>query len=164
MPNHMILLVEDSAGDARLMREAFQACNEFIRLQVATDGLEAMAFLRQEGPHADSQRPDLILLDLNMPRMNGLQVLAEVKADEALRSIPVVVLTTSEAEADIAASYDLQVNCYLIKPADLDEFEGLVKGINDFWIKKARLPSQSRSTRPQRSEAHETAIVGASEA
>jgi CheY-like chemotaxis protein len=159
----MILLVEDSAGDARLMREAFRACNESVRLQIATDGLEAMAFLRREGPHADSQRPDLILLDLNMPRMSGLQVLAEVKADEALRSIPVVVLTTSEAEADIAASYHLQVNCYLIKPADLDEFEALVKGINDFWIQKVRLPSQSRSTPPRPSGVHEPAVAGASE-
>jgi two-component system, chemotaxis family, response regulator Rcp1 len=149
MQNHLILLVEDNPGDARLMQEAFRACNGSIRLQVASDGLEAMAFLRQEGPDVDSLLPDLILLDLNMPRMNGLQVLAEVKADEALRSIPVVVLTTSEAEADVAASYDLQVNCYLIKPADLDEFEGLVNGINEFWIKKVKLPSPNRNSKPR---------------
>jgi two-component system, chemotaxis family, response regulator Rcp1 len=166
MQSHLVLLVEDSAGDARLMQEAFRACNGAIRLHIATDGVEAMAFLRQEGQHADALRPDLILLDLNMPRMHGLQVLAEVKEDDLLKSIPVVVLTTSEAEADIAASYELQVNCYLIKPAELDEFEGLVNGINDFWMKKVRLPPQKRKPDLPRTSASETveADAGASPA
>jgi two-component system, chemotaxis family, response regulator Rcp1 len=160
MQTHLVLLVEDSPGDARLMQEAFRASNKSIGLHVATDGVEAMTFLRQEGQHRDAQRPDLILLDLNMPRMHGLQVLAEVKADDLLKSIPVVILTTSEAEADIAASYQLQVNCYLIKPAQLDEFEALVSGITDFWTTKVRLPSRMRKIDPRPSVAHTTVAAG----
>jgi len=135
-----VLLVEDSPGDVRLMREIFREANLQIRLSVATDGIEAIAFLRREGAHADAPRPALILLDLNLPRMDGRMVLAAIKADESLKTIPTVILTTSEAEEDIAKSYQLQANCYLSKPVQLDDFESLVKSINDFWLTKAKLP------------------------
>ncbi|MGA8808104.1 MAG: response regulator [Thermoanaerobaculia bacterium] len=137
-----ILLVEDSPGDVRLTREAFRDANETIHLHVATDGVEAMAFLRQEGVHANAPRPDFILLDLNLPRMDGREVLSLIKADDHLKTIPTVVLTTSVAEADIVKSYQLQANCYLSKPVQLDAFESLVKSINDFWLTKAKLPRQ----------------------
>jgi CheY-like chemotaxis protein len=139
MPIH-VLLVEDSPGDVRLTQEAFREANVTIKLHVALDGVEAMAFLRREGDHADAPRPDLILLDLNLPRMDGREVLALIKGDDNLRSIPTVILTTSEAEADIVKSYDLQANCYLSKPVQLDSFVGLVKSINDFWLTTAKLP------------------------
>jgi len=127
-----VLLVEDSPGDVRLTREAFRNANRAIRLHVASDGVEALAFLNQKGVHADSPRPDLILLDLNLPRMDGREVLAQIKADENLKSIPTVILTTSAAEADIAISYRLQANCYLSKPVQLEAFESLVKSITIF--------------------------------
>jgi CheY-like chemotaxis protein len=139
MPIH-VLLVEDSPGDARLTQEAFREANVTIKLHVAPDGVEAMAFLKREGDHADAPRPDLILLDLNLPRMDGREVLALIKGDDNLRSIPTVILTTSEAEADIVKSYDLQANCYLSKPVQLDSFVGLVKSISDFWLTTAKLP------------------------
>ena len=139
MPIH-VLLVEDSPGDVRLTQEAFREANITIKLHVALDGVEAMAFLRREGDHADAPRPDLILLDLNLPRMDGREVLALIKGDDNLRSIPTVILTTSEAEADIVKSYDLQANCYLSKPVQLDSFVGLVKSISDFWLTTAKLP------------------------
>ena len=104
-----------------------------------------MAFLRREGTNADAPRPDLILLDLNLPKMDGRQVLAHIKADDSLKTIPTVILTTSEAEADIAKSYQLQANCYLSKPVQLDAFEGLVKSINDFWLTKVKLPQQEQN-------------------
>src|SRR5580692_8237250 len=129
-----VLLVEDSAGDVRLMREAFREANREIRMHVASDGLEAMAFLRRTGIHADAPRPDLILLDLNLPKMDGREVLAMVKQDRALKTIPTVILTTSDAAADIAKSYELQANCYLRKPVELDKFEKLVRSINEFWL------------------------------
>lgn len=135
-----VLLVEDSPGDVRLTQEAFREANRTIRLHVAADGLEAMAFLRQEDVHAGAPRPDLILLDLNLPKMDGREVLAHIKADGALRTIPIVILTTSDAEVDILKSYQLQANCYLSKPVQLDEFENLVKSINDFWMTKVKLP------------------------
>ena len=138
-----ILLVEDSPGDVRLTQEAFREANMEIRLHVAADGLEAMAFLRREGIHARAPRPDLILLDLNLPRMDGRQVLALIKDDSDLKSIPTVILTTSAAEADIVKSYQLQANCYLTKPVQLDAFETLVKSINDFWLTTAKLPQQA---------------------
>jgi len=141
-----VLLVEDSPGDVRLTREAFRDANSTIHLHVAADGVEAMAFLRHEGNHAFSPRPDLILLDLNLPKMDGREVLAHIKEDEGLKTIPTVILTTSDAEADIAKSYQLQANCYLVKPVQLDNFENLVKSINDFWLTKAKLPPQ-RQTR-----------------
>ena len=137
-----VLLVEDSPGDIRLTLEAFRDTNPLIRLHVANDGIEAMAFLRQEGVHASAPRPDLILLDLNMPKMDGRQALAHIKQDERLKTIPTVILTTSEAEGDIVRSYQLKANCYLNKPVQLDAFENLVKSINDFWLTMATLPPQ----------------------
>jgi chemotaxis family two-component system response regulator Rcp1 len=137
-----VLLVEDSPGDVRLTREAFREANRSINLHVASDGVEAMAFLRKLGRHAGAPRPDLILLDLNLPKMDGREVLAHIKEDPDMKTIPTVILTTSDAEADIATSYQLQANCYLSKPAQLDEFEALVRSINDFWLTKARLPQQ----------------------
>ena len=141
-----ILLVEDSPSDARLTQETFRDINRSIHFHVAYDGVEAMAFLRREGVHVQAPRPDLILLDLNLPKMDGREVLALVKADQSLKTIPTVILTTSEAEADIVKSYQLQANCYLSKPLQLDAFESLVKSIDDFWLTKVRFPQQ-RQTR-----------------
>src|SRR6202158_5448013 len=140
-----VLLVEDSSGDVRLTQEAFRDANMSIHLHVASDGVEAMAFLRHEGVHVKAPRPDLILLDLNLPKMDGRQVLAHIKADESLKTIPTVILTTSEAEADIVKSYQLQANCYLSKPAPLEAFENLVASINDFWLTRAKLPRQGKN-------------------
>jgi CheY-like chemotaxis protein len=139
-----VLLVEDSPGDVRLTQEAFRNANRAIHLHVAADGIEAMAFLRREGAQAGMPRPDLILLDLNLPKMDGREVLALIKEDENLKTIPTVILTTSTAEADIVKSYQLQANCYLTKPVQLDEFESLVKSINDFWLTKVKLPQQAQ--------------------
>ena len=141
-----VLLVEDSPGDVRLTREALHDANPAIHLHVAFDGVEAMAFLMREGIHASVPRPDLILLDLNMPRMDGREVLALIKAHEGLKTIPTIILTTSEAEADIVKSYQLQANCFLSKPVQLEAFESLVKSINDFWVLKAKLPHESGRT------------------
>jgi chemotaxis family two-component system response regulator Rcp1 len=135
-----ILLVEDSPGDVRLTLEVFQDTNPSVGLHIAKDGTEAMSFLRKEGVHANVPRPDLILLDLNMPKMDGRQVLTLVKTDENLRLIPIIVLTTSGATEDIATSYKLHANCYLQKPVQLDSFEDLVRGINDFWLNRAKYP------------------------
>jgi CheY-like chemotaxis protein len=135
-----VLLVEDSPGDVRLTREAFREANGAVRLHVAADGVEAMAFLTREGEHADAPRPDFILLDLNLPRMDGREVLAHIKADPSLRTIPTVILTTSDADADILKSYELNANAYLTKPVTLEAFENLVKSINDFWLTKVKLP------------------------
>lgn len=140
-----VLLVEDSPGDVRLTQEAFRDANQSILLHVAADGVEAMAFLRREGPHVLAPRPDLILLDLNLPKMDGREVLAHIKEDGNLKTIPTVILTTSDAESDIVKSYQLQANCYLTKPVQLDAFEGLVKSINDFWLTKVKLPQQGQS-------------------
>ena len=135
-----VLLVEDSPGDVRLTRETLRSAEMPIALHVASDGVEAMAFLRQEGGHADAPRPDLILLDLNLPRMDGREVLAQIKADDGLRTIPTVILTTSEADADVVHSYRLNANAYLRKPVTLEAFENLVRSINDFWLTKVLLP------------------------
>jgi CheY-like chemotaxis protein len=135
-----VLLVEDSPGDVRLTQEAFRQSASPIRLHVAVDGAEALGFLRREGKQFDAPRPDIILLDLNLPKMDGREVLAHIKQDERLKMIPTVILTTSDAEADILRSYELQANCYLTKPVQLDEFETLVKSINDFWLTMATLP------------------------
>ena len=139
-----VLLVEDSPGDVRLTKEAFRAANASIHLHVASDGIEAIAFLKREGPHVDAPRPDLILLDLNLPKMDGREVLAHIKKDDTLKTIPTVILTTSDAEVDVAKSYQLQANCYLSKPVQFDAFENLVKSINDFWLTKVKLPQQQR--------------------
>jgi CheY-like chemotaxis protein len=135
-----VLLVEDSPGDVRLTKEAFAAANMAVHLNVATDGVEAMAFLRREGVYANAPRPDLTLLDLNMPRMDGREVLAEIKRDDKLKTLPIVILTTSDSEGDIVKSYQLHANCYLCKPVQLTAFESLVKSINDFWLTRAKLP------------------------
>jgi len=139
-----VLLVEDSPGDVRLTQEAFREANPSVALHVATDGVEAMAFLRHEGAHIHSPRPDLILLDLNLPKMDGREVLALIKEDDELKTIPTVILTTSVAEADIVKSYQLRANCYLSKPVQLDAFEELVKSVNDFWLKKVKLLPQEQ--------------------
>jgi two-component system, chemotaxis family, response regulator Rcp1 len=136
-----VLLVEDSPGDARLTREALRDANRSVHLHVVCDGVEAMEFLRREGAHGNAPRPDLILLDLNLPRMDGREVLSLVKADPNLKTIPTIILTTSESEADVTTSYQLHANCYLSKPVQLDEFESLVKSINDFWLTRVTLPS-----------------------
>jgi chemotaxis family two-component system response regulator Rcp1 len=135
-----LLLVEDSPGDVRLTQEAFRDANSSVVLHVAADGEEAIAFLRQQGRHADAPRPDLILLDLNLPKIAGHELLAIIKEDATLKSIPTVVLTTSAAEADIAESYKLHANSYFTKPVGFEEFDGLVKCINEFWLEKAKLP------------------------
>jgi CheY-like chemotaxis protein len=140
-----VLLVEDSPGDVRLTQEALRDANERIRLHVATDGVAAMAFLRREGVHRQAPRPDFILLDLNLPKMDGREVLAHIKEDDELRTIPTIILTTSDAEVDILKSYRLQANCYLNKPVQLDDFETVVKSINDFWLTKVKLPPHKNS-------------------
>ncbi|MFZ0847167.1 MAG: response regulator [Pseudolabrys sp.] len=137
-----VLLVEDSTGDVRLTQEAFLEENPTVHINVAVDGVEAVAFLQRQGKHADAPRPDLILLDLNLPKMDGREVLALIKEDDSLKLIPTVILTTSDAEADIVKSYQLQANCYLTKPVQLEDFEVLVKSINDFWLKQVKLPQQ----------------------
>jgi chemotaxis family two-component system response regulator Rcp1 len=139
-----VLLVEDSPGDVRLTQEAFRDANRSIHLHVVSDGVEAMAFLRREGTHGHAPRPDIILLDLNLPKMDGREVLAHIKEDDTLKLIPTVILTTSDAEADIVKCYQLHANCYLKKPVQLDAFESLVKSINDFWLTKVELPQQTR--------------------
>jgi len=140
-----VLLVEDSPGDVRLTQEALRDANQSVHLHVATDGVEAMQFLRREGSHAGAPCPDLILLDLNLPRMDGREVLALIKEDAHLKTIPTIILTTSAAESDITRSYRLQANCYLTKPVQLDAFESVVRSINDFWLTKVKLPHQSHS-------------------
>jgi CheY-like chemotaxis protein len=137
-----VLLVEDNAGDVRLAREAFRDVNRSIRLHLASDGVEAMAFLRQEGVHLDAPRPDFILLDLNLPKMDGREVLAQIKGDKSLKLIPTIVLSSSETDADVLISYQLQANCYLRKPAQWDAFDSLVRSINTFWLTKVKLPQQ----------------------
>jgi CheY-like chemotaxis protein len=140
-----VLLVEDSPGDVRLTQEAFRDANRSIHMDVVPDGVEAMAFLRHEGRYIDAHRPDLILLDLNLPKMDGREVLVHIKEDDSLKTIPTVILTTSDSEADIVKSYELRANCYLSKPVQLDEFERLVQCINEFWLIKAKLPQQAES-------------------
>ena len=135
-----ILLVEDNAGDVRLTREALlegKLANELI---VASDGIEALAILRREGAHQNTARPDIILLDLNLPKKDGRQVLAEIKQDPLLMRIPVVVLTTSKAEEDIIRTYNLHANCYITKPVEFDKFVGVIRSIDDFWLTVVRLP------------------------
>jgi len=139
-----ILLVEDSPGDIRLTQEAFKEGKLVNRLHVVQDGEAAMAFLRREGAYAQAVRPDLILLDLNLPKKDGREVLAEIKADGALKRIPVVVLTTSRAEQDVLKVYDLHANCYITKPVDLDQFLLVVKAVEEFWLQIVKLPQSER--------------------
>jgi chemotaxis family two-component system response regulator Rcp1 len=133
--------VDDSPGDIRLTMEAFKDVDSPVHLHVAIDGVEAMSFLRRQGQYINAPRPDLILLDLNLPRVDGLQVLAQIKADDDLKTIPTIILTTSEADADIVQSYQLQANCYLAKPVQMYAFDRLVKSINEFWLSRVKLPS-----------------------
>jgi len=135
-----ILLVEDSAGDARLTLEAFKEGKVVNNVTVMGDGVEALAYLHQQGSYSNSTRPDLILLDLNLPKKDGRVVLAEIKADERLMQIPVVVLTTSAAEEDIARAYSRHANCYITKPIDLDQFLHVVQSIESFWLSLVKLP------------------------
>lgn len=135
-----ILLVEDNPGDVRLAQEVFKEARVLNDLHVVFDGEEALAFLRGEGRHAGAPRPDLILLDLNLPKKDGLEVLAEIKADEGLRRIPVVMLTISKREEDVVRSYNLHANCFITKPVDLDQFLSVVRSIEDFWLTVVRLP------------------------
>ena len=140
MSARSILLVEDNAGDVRLTREALREADVSVELTAVADGDQALAFLRGEGAHAGAVRPDLILLDLNLPKKNGLEVLEEIKRDPELCRIPVIMLTTSSSARDIAACYDRGVNCYVVKPLDLDDFTRLVQAINSFWFEVAVLP------------------------
>src|SRR5580692_8290658 len=140
-----VLLVEDSPGDVRLTREAFKDAKVHINLHVALDGTEAMAFLKREGDYANVPRPDLILLDLNLPRKDGREVLAEIKESPTLKTIPVVILTTSSSEADILRSYQLHANCYITKPVGLEGFLTVVKSIDNFWLSVVKLPYEMSS-------------------
>ena len=133
-----VLLVEDSPGDVRLTQEAFKDAKVHINLHVASDGAKAMAFLKQEGAYATAPRPDLVLLDLNLPKKDGREVLAEIKEDPELKTIPVVILTTSASEADILRSYQLHANCYITKPVGLEGFLTVVKSIDSFWLSVCR--------------------------
>jgi chemotaxis family two-component system response regulator Rcp1 len=135
-----ILLVEDNPGDVRLTIEALKEGKVLNTLSVAVDGVEALSFLHKEGPYADAPRPDLILLDLNLPKKDGREVLAEIKSDDKLKCIPVVVLTTSQAEQDIFKSYNLHANCFITKPVDLEQFIVVLQSIEDFWLTIVRLP------------------------
>jgi chemotaxis family two-component system response regulator Rcp1 len=137
-----VLLVEDSPGDVRLTREAFKDAKVHINLHVASDGAKAMAFLKREGEYASALRPDLILLDLNLPKKDGREVLEEIKQNPALKTIPVVILTTSSSEADILRSYQLHANCYITKPVGLEGFLTVVKSIDSFWLSVVRLPRE----------------------
>jgi CheY-like chemotaxis protein len=137
-----ILLVEDNAGDARLTQEALKEARVANHLNHVPDGVEALAFLRREGRYADCPRPDLILLDLNLPRKDGREVLAEIKTDQKLKRIPVVVLTTSQSDEDIGRAYSLCANCYISKPVDLNQFFRVIKSIEDFWLTVVRLPKE----------------------
>ena len=136
----VVLLVEDSAADAELTSEALSNSHACAALHMVPDGVAALAFLRRQGTYADAPRPDLILLDLNLPRKDGRGVLAEIKQDPVLRHIPVVVLTSSEAEQDIARAYELHANCYVTKPVDLDQFVKIVRSIEQFWFTVVKLP------------------------
>jgi len=136
----IILLVEDEPGDAYLTTEALKSAKIINRVHLVEDGVEAMAFLHKHAPYTNAPRPDLILLDLNLPRKDGRQVLAEIKQDPCLSSIPVVILTTSSADNDVLPSYNLHANCYITKPVDLDQFMSVVKATHEFWLSIVKLP------------------------
>ena len=137
-----ILLVEDNPGDERLTREALKEGKVYSNLHTCKDGVEAMEFLRRQGRFKDAPRPDIILLDLNLPRKDGREVLEEIKSDEVLKRIPVVVLTTSKAEEDVLHSYELHASCYVTKPVDLDQFMNVIRSIDDFWLSIVKLPKE----------------------
>jgi CheY-like chemotaxis protein len=139
-----ILLVEDNPGDVRLTTEALKEQKMYNNLHVVTDGVEAMSFLRREGKYAKAPAPDLILLDLNLPKKDGREVLKEIKSDDNLRRIPVVVLTVSKSEEDILRSYNLHANCYITKPVDLTQFMKVAKSVQEFWFTIVKLPSKNR--------------------
>jgi two-component system, chemotaxis family, response regulator Rcp1 len=143
-PPIQVLLVEDNPGDVRLTREAFRDAKMHLDLHVATDGMEAMEFLLRQGDFSASPRPDLVLLDLNLPRKDGREVLAEIKGNPSLKTIPVVILTTSASDADIERSYLLHANCYISKPVELDGFLSVVQSIDDFWLTVVRLPPKEQ--------------------
>ena len=138
-----ILMVEDNPGDVRLALEAFKESKIRNTMNVLEDGAEVMPYLRQEGKYANAIRPDIILLDLNLPKKDGREVLSEIKNDPDVKAIPVVILTTSQAQKDIMNAYNLHVNCYITKPVDLDQFLNVVKAIDNFWLTIVKLPSQS---------------------
>jgi chemotaxis family two-component system response regulator Rcp1 len=140
-----VLLVEDSPGDVRLTREALKDAKMHVSLNVVSDGTEAMAYLRREKTHGEASRPDLILLDLNLPKKDGRDVLKEIKESDALKSIPVVILTTSASPVDVEQSYRLHANCYITKPVDLQGFIKVVQSIDNFWLSVVKLPSASRA-------------------
>ncbi len=142
MPTRLVdvLLIDDNPGDVRLTFEALRENHIETNLHVTRDGVDALCFLRQQGPYANAPRPELVIMDLNMPRKDGREFLAELKMDPSLGRIPVIVLTTSQADADVRASYNLHASCYIIKPVDLDQFFQVVKEIGDFWLCTARLP------------------------
>jgi two-component system, chemotaxis family, response regulator Rcp1 len=139
-----ILLVEDNPGDVRLTEEALKEGKIWVNLKVASDGMDALQYLRKEKKYANAPRPDIILLDLNLPRMDGRELLALIKADLSLKSIPVVVLTTSKAEEDILRSYELHANCYITKPVDLEQFIQVIRSMEDFWFTIVKLPPNSK--------------------
>lgn len=143
-----ILLVEDNPGDVRLTREALRDARVRNTMHTVGDGVEALAFLRQEGRYAGELRPDLILLDLNLPRMNGFELLQAIKTNDSFKLIPVVILTTSQAEQDIVKGYDLHANAYVTKPVDLEQFIHVIKSIEDFWLEIVRLPEVKSATGP----------------
>lgn len=143
-----ILLVEDNPGDVRLTQEAFKEAKLRNALHVCTDGEQALAYLRGEGEHAGAKRPDLILLDLNLPKVDGREVLQAIKADPSLRRIPVVVLTTSSADEDVLRVYELAGNCYITKPVDFENFINVIRSIEDFWLTVVRLPGQPPDQEP----------------
>jgi CheY-like chemotaxis protein len=143
-----LLLVEDNPGDARLLIALLAEANKSVRVHVVSDGMEALKFLRYQGPYLDVPRPDIILLDLHMPKMNGLQLLAQLKSDPWFRAMPIIVLTSSQSQTDILQSYELMANCYLVKPLELEEFEALVKSLNDFWLTSVSFHKPEQAARP----------------
>ncbi len=149
-----ILLVEDNPADVDLTRESLDDAKILNSLHVTPNGLEALAFLRREGRYAEAPRPDLILLDLNLPQKDGREVLAEIKQDDDLKDIPVVILTSSEAETDVAKAYKLHANCYVTKPLDLEQFVTIMRAFENFWLKAVKLPSGRSSSPPSSSPNH----------
>ena len=147
MEKPRILLVEDNSGDQRLTLEALRNCGGQPNLDIVPDGVEAMAYLRQQGKYTAAKRPRLVILDLNLPKKDGREVLVEMKQDPELRCIPVIVLTTSKAEEDVAESYDVHANCYITKPVDLDQFFSVVKAIEHFWLGVVQLPKCQAASR-----------------